>query len=256
MRGHIRKRGNKWVVVIDIGRDPVTNKRKQKWVTVNGTKKEAEKRLAELIAEVENGRYVEPINMSLGNYLNHWLEAVKGSLRENTVLYYKTLIKYVLKTHVVEIEISKITAMDLQLGINALPDNLSASTKRGCLIMIQTALNQAVKWGLLQQNVALNVTKPALQEHEIVVWNEDETLRFLQTAKKTRYYALYHTALATGLRISELLALKWSDLDFQKGFLSVRRNLVKIIQGEPVFNEPKTKKSRRRVPIDQVTFKF
>lgn len=255
MRGYITKRGKSknWTVVVELGRDPVTKKRKQKWNTVKGTKKDAEKMLAELIAQVENGQYVEPAKMVLEKYLEYWLSVVAGSLRKNTIQYYSSLTKYIQKLPLSKLEISKITAMDIQLAINMLPINLSNSTRRGCLIMLQTSLSQAVKWKLLQYNVALNVVKPVMQDCEISVWNEEESLKFLHVAKRLRYYAMYHTALATGLRIGELLALKWSDLDLQKGFLSVRRNLVKVTCGEPIFGEPKTKKSRRRVSIDQET---
>jgi len=55
MRGHIRKRGNSWVIVVELGRDPVTKKRKQQWQSIKGTKKDAEREMRALLTTIETG---------------------------------------------------------------------------------------------------------------------------------------------------------------------------------------------------------
>ena len=69
MRGHIRKRGKRWYVVYDEGRDPVTMKRRQRWVSAGDTKREAEKKLTELQHQLNTGNYVEPTRITVGQFL-------------------------------------------------------------------------------------------------------------------------------------------------------------------------------------------
>ena len=82
MRGHITKRGHdSYTIVINLGRDPATGKRKQQWVSVKGTKRDAEKRLSELLSQLDNGVYVKPKKTTLVDYLELWLnEYAKNNL--------------------------------------------------------------------------------------------------------------------------------------------------------------------------------
>ena len=83
MRGHLRKRGERsWSVVVDIGHDLTTGKRRQKWIGVKGTKRDAERKLAEVIRGLDVGSYVEPSRLTLGDYLDQWLaDYVETSVR-------------------------------------------------------------------------------------------------------------------------------------------------------------------------------
>ena len=74
MRGHLRKRGDRrWAVIVDVGPDPSTGRRRQRWISVRGARKDAERKLAEVITDLETGSYVEPTKISLGDYLRRWL---------------------------------------------------------------------------------------------------------------------------------------------------------------------------------------
>ncbi|MEK7874633.1 MAG: Arm DNA-binding domain-containing protein, partial [Pseudomonadota bacterium] len=76
MRGHIRKRGkDSWTIVISLGHDPSSGKRLQKWVSIKGTKREAEKALTELIHSIEEGNYIQPHRLTVGDWLRQWLES-------------------------------------------------------------------------------------------------------------------------------------------------------------------------------------
>ena len=76
MRGHIRQRSKgSWSIVIDVGRDPRTGKRRQQWYTVKGTKKDAERELRERLRSLETGSYVKPEKTSVGEYLKHWVDS-------------------------------------------------------------------------------------------------------------------------------------------------------------------------------------
>ena len=86
MRGHIRKRDDRsWAVVVDVGHDSHTGKRRQKWVSVKGTKRAAERRLAEVVRDLNEGTYVEPSRVTLPDYLDRWIrDYVSVSVRERT----------------------------------------------------------------------------------------------------------------------------------------------------------------------------
>ena len=108
-------------------------------------------------------------------------------------------------------------------------------------------LQTAVKWGYLSRNVADAVKLPHIQRPEMQTWNEDEIHHFLDAIKDTSYYALFHTALYTGMRRSELLALRWQDIDLIQYQISVNRSLHQARDRSITFSEPKTARARRTI---------
>src|SRR5690625_3154250 len=92
MRGSIQKRGNKYSFVIDIGRDPVTKKRRQKRVSGFTSKKKARKAMNEMINELNKGTYVEPTNETFGKYLDDWLKHKEVRVATSTYEYYKSYV--------------------------------------------------------------------------------------------------------------------------------------------------------------------
>lgn len=78
MKGHLRKRGTKWCIVVDIGTDPETGKRRQKWFSGYKTKKEAEKDVAKKITELHEGTFIQPSKVTVTTFLTEWIEAKKN----------------------------------------------------------------------------------------------------------------------------------------------------------------------------------
>jgi integrase len=99
------------------------------------------------------------------------------------------------------------------------------------------------------RNVADGVDVPRARRPEMQTWNEDDITLFLEAAKTTPYYALFYTALYTGMRRSELLGLKWNDVDLILGEVSVTRSLHHLMDGSYIFTEPKSAKSRRTIAL-------
>jgi integrase len=85
-------------------------------------------------------------------------------------------------------------------------------------------------------------------------WNEDEVKRFLEVARDSRYYPLFYTALFTGMRRGELLALRWQDVDFIYSQIYVSRSLHQLRDGTYIFTQPKSEKSRRTIAISSSLF--
>jgi integrase len=115
--------------------------------------------------------------------------------------------------------------------------------------VIHVALKTAVRWGLLARNPADAVTVPRVRRNEMQTWSEYEVEQFLNAAKVSPYYALFYTALFTGMRRSELLGLKWEDIDLLLGQIYVSRGLHQLKDGTYIFTEPKSAKSRRMIAL-------
>ena len=128
-----------------------------------------------------------------------------------------------------------------------LNDGLSPRSVRYHHVVLHKALETAMKWGLLARNVSDGVDVPRARQTEMRTWDECEVTRFLEMARDSRYYALFHTALFTGMRRSELPALQWRDIDFHQ--ISVNHSLHQLRDGSYVFTQPKSVKSRRTIAL-------
>jgi len=115
--------------------------------------------------------------------------------------------------------------------------------------VLHKALQTAVEWGLLSKNVADAVKAPHVQHQEMRTWDTDDVSCFLESAKKTSYYTIFYLALFTGLRRSELLALRWQDVDFIFSQIYVNRSLHQLKDGSYIFTQPKSAKSRRTIAM-------
>ena len=107
MTGHIRRRGGTYVVVVDIGHDPTTGKRRQKWISVKGTKRDAERKRAEVVRELDQGVFVEPSRLTLSGYLDKWMrDYVATAVRPSTARGYATIVRRIQKGSLARIRLT------------------------------------------------------------------------------------------------------------------------------------------------------
>jgi integrase len=259
MRGHIVKRyKNSYTIVLNLGIDPTTGKRKQQWVTVKGTKKDAEKRLAELLHHLDTGIFVRPGKTSLGEYLERWLkDYVWPNLAPRTAEGYESIVRCHLTPALGKIllnqlkpeHIQKYYSEKLTHGRYDGKGALNARSVRHHHMALHCSLEIGVKWGLLSRNPADAVSPPHPQRPEMHTMSEDDVHTFLKAAQNTPYYTLFYIALFTGMRRSELLALRWCDVDLILCQISVNRSLHHLRNGKIIFRQPKTAKGRRMIAI-------
>jgi integrase len=120
-------------------------------------------------------------------------------------------------------------------------------------VTLHAALKQAVREGYLGRNPVDAVERPTVERVEFQILNEDQTRQLLIAALGSPFETIFYLALTTGMRKGELLGLKWSDLDAEKGILFVQRQLQQIARQGSVLVPPKTKAGRRQINLGQGT---
>ena len=259
MKGHIRQRSKgSWSIVIDMGRDPQTGKRRQQWHTIKGTKKDAERALRQILHSLETGAYVKPERVSLGEYLRRWVgsyAAIHTSPR--TVEGYRSIVERYIIPALGGIPLCQLQPQHLEnYYANALAHGrldgkggLSGRTVLHQHRVLSEALSHAVKQGVVVRNVAEAVVPPRPGRIEMSTLASENVPKFLEAARGTPYYVLFYAALYTGMRRGELLGLRWCDIDLGRASISVVQSVYRLSGGEFVIKEPKSPHSRRLVAL-------
>jgi len=253
MRGHITKRGkNSYSIAISLGKD-LTGRYKQQWVSVKGTKKDAEKRLSELLHQLDTGTFMKPGKTTLAEYLGRWLQDyAKPNLSPRGFERYESIARVHLLPSLGNIPLTQLRPEHLQKHYTLkLNDGLSPRSVRYHHVVLHKALQTAIKWGLVARNVADGVDVPRARHTEMQTWDEYDVTCFLEAVRDSHYYALFHTALFTGMRRSELLALQWRDIDLHQ--IYVNRSLHQLRDGSYVFTQPKSDSSRRTIALSPLS---
>ncbi len=262
MNDSIRKNKNKGktscTIVVPLGKDPDTGRYLQKWITVKGGVTEAKLKKAEIIHQMKTGTYIEPGKTTLKEYLEDWLKNhAKPNLAPRTYEGYESIVRVHLAPALGRIILSQLKPEHIQkyysdkLKSKCLNKKnlISPRTVRRHSMCLHCALETAVKMGLLYRNPADAVDPPPDTQTEMHTMDEDDIRVFLDAAKRTAYYPLFYTALYTGMRRSELLALRWSDIDLLRCQLSVSRSLHQLRDRSFIFRQPKTVKGRRLIAL-------
>ena len=238
------------MVRIFLSRD-VNGKRKYFNKTIHGTKKDAQKFLTAKLREKDLGMFVEPSSISLNDYLDRWLnEIAKPRLRENTLDSYVWIAKKYIKPKLGESKVSDIQAYQVQKLYGELQkQGLSPRTVRYAHTVLSSALKQAVRWKMIVQNPCDLCELPRMEKKEQKYLTPDEAKTFWETAKQSTWFSLFLMIVETGMRPSEYFGLQWKDVDLEQGCLSVKRTVTERKGGGFYFSEPKTKKSRRKIPL-------
>ena len=252
MPGSIVKRGkNSWSVIVDLGRDPVTGKRRQLWRSVKGTKRDAQVVLTQLLHQRDTGVDAPPGKTTVGEFLQLWLQTYAAP---NTAP--KTYERYeqLMRVHVVpllgNIPLSKLRPLHIQGVYQRVREmGRSARTALHCHRVLKQALGHALKWQLLARNPAEAVDPPRPERHEMPSFTSDEVRRLLSAADQTPHGPLVYVAVMTGLRMGELLGLRWRDVDLDAGRISVRQTCQWLPKRGFIFRQPKTYRSARPVSV-------
>ena len=261
MKGHIRKRGkSSWAVVLDMGRD-ADGKRRQKWHSISGNRKDAQRELARLLNELNTGAYVEPSRMTISEFLDRWLaDYAKPKVSPKTFERYQEMTDGHIRPALGSYLLPKLAPLHIQAfyshalaaGRKDGRGGLSAQSVVHFHRLLHKALAQAVKWQLLARNPVDAVEPPRAERKEMRALDEDETANLLGLLAENRLYMPTMLAVTTGLRRGEILGLRWGNVDLVAGTLTVVQSLEQTKDGLRL-KTPKTQRSRRSVALPAMT---
>jgi integrase len=262
MKGHIRERSpGHWAIVIDEPSE--SGKRKQRWHSFKGTKREAQAELHELIASIRKGDYVEPSKLTVAEYvrgrISQW--AAAGEISPKTTERYTELLANQIGPHLGAKSIQKLRPADVESWHTALKTGgrkdgrggVSNRTIGHAHRVLSKALRDAVRHNVVVKNVAAEEGAPAVDADEMIILTPEQVKDFPVKLKGHRIYARAITALHTGVRPQELLALRWSavDLDGRMPTLTIREALEGTKHGLR-FKGPKTRSGRRQITLPDI----
>lgn len=251
MPGHIRKRGrSSWTVIVDLGTDPTTSKRRQLWRSVKGPKREAEALLVQLLHERDTG-VEQPIGkITVAAYLEQWLrDYAEPSLAPKTVASYRDVVRVHFVPAFGSIDLVALRPSHIQALYTNLRGRLSPRSVLRYHQVLHAALRQAVRWQLLIRNPADAVEPPRPPRRELLATTPEQARAVMAAADATPYGAFVRLAFLTGARRGELLGLRWQDADLDGGTIHIQQTAQRISGQGIVFRQPKTRLSRRSIAL-------
>ena len=255
----MRQRGPSWQLIVHAGRDPVTGKKRYVSRTVKGSKREAERSLAAFVTEVGHGVPADTVT-TVGELLDAWFAQARGDFSPSTILETQGIIDRKLKPALGHVRLDQLRAPQIDAYYRRLLDGsanqgrpLAPPTIRRLHGVLRRALGQAVRWGWIAHNYAADASPPRVHAPEIRPPTPAEVGQLFRLAgEKDPVLATFVIlAAATGARRSELVALRWSDIDLDRARVTIRHG---IVLGPNGLVEKDTKTHAvRTVSVDQTT---
>jgi integrase len=209
------------------------------------TKAEVRQKLRKLLADRDEGIAYDSENLTVSDYLDRWLDAVKGSVRERTWERHEQVVRLHLKPTIGGVKLDRLNALQVQSVYGQkLEAGLSPRSVEIIHATLHKALKQAVRWTLIPRNVAEAATPPRPTRREITPLSQEQARTLLEAARGDALYAFYVLAVTTGMRNGELLGLQWRDVDLEDRTLRVRRS---VFNG--VVSPPKTAAGHRTIHL-------
>ncbi len=250
--GTIRQRPDgRWEARFTVGRDPGTGKQIQRSV-YGSTQKEVRQKLAQAVAEVDNGTYQAPSKMTVGQWLDIWQKDYLGGVKPFTAQGYEKNVRVYIKPALGAIKLDALNAHTVQKFINDMGQPhedkppLSPKTVRNAHGVLHKALQQAVKVGYIRFNPADACELPRLERKEINPLDSDAMAAFMRAIGGHRFEAIYLTMLFTGMRRGEAFGLLWDCVDLDKGTIRIDRQLQNIPGRPGEFRLISTKNGKGR----------
>jgi integrase len=214
------------------------------------TREEAREKLKAALRAQSDGTLVVGPRHTLNQYLAVWLrDTVQPTVRPWTYKGYEVLVRVHIAPELGNVVLDKLTPQHVQALMNRkLEAGMAPKTVQYMRGVLRTALEQALRWGLVSRNVAALVDGPRVERSTHSVLDAEMARVLVEAAPSDRLGALYVVTLALGLRQGEALGLRWEDVDFEGGLLHVRHQLQRV-SGSAELVPPKTARSRRTLPM-------
>lgn len=212
--------------------------------------------------EIEEGIYIAPQRFTFGAFVEEWKE--KYAIKHLEAKTYKNYIS-ALNAHILpvfkDMKLEAIKPMHILSFLESLGKEGARKSGKGGVLsqgaialqyrVIRNVLNCAVDWKLIKKNPATSVKQPKMTTKEIEPYSEEEVNQLMAALKNAPYHwrMLISLALATGMRLGEMLGLEWKHIDWNTCVIDVVQSLTRSVDGVPQLKEPKTKNSKRKVAL-------
>jgi integrase len=249
MRGHIRERSpGKWAIILDIHDE--RGKRKRKWHSFRGNKREAQGECARLITEMKDGAYVEHDKKCLNEFLDKWeRDWAVTNVSPKTAERYSELLRIHVRPRIGAKRIQAIRVEDLNKLYSDLHQKIAPRTIKHVHRVLHRVFGHAAKWGTVKRNVVALVDAPKVQATETAALQIAEIPKMFAGVRDRILFPIAVVALGTGMRRGELCALRWRDVDLEGGSLLVERSLEQTRKGGLRFKAPKSARGRRTISL-------
>jgi integrase len=246
--GSIRQRKDgRWEATLTL---PALAGRRQRKSYFGKTRVEVARKLTAALKARQDGLPIVGERLTVGQYLGQWLGAVRPTLRPESYRRYEEMCRLHIIPEIGRTPLARLAPGQLQrLYASKLEAGLSGTSVQLLHGVVHKALDQAARWGLAPRNVADLVTAPRRTTPEMRTLTPEEASRLLEAARGERLEAFFVLAITSGLRLGELQALRWKDCDLNAARLRVTATYQGNIDGQPVFAQPKTAKSRREIHL-------
>lgn len=217
------------------------------------TDKEARDKMTAALAQAQRGTPIPDKTWKLGPYLDYWLaEHVTPNKRPKTYEQYEAAVRLRIKPHLGHLPLTKLTVPIVQHTLNTLrADGSSARVVEVVRTTLSAALTRAMREEILMRNVARLVEIPKSIPAEVEPWTTEEARTYLAAAKKHVLYAALLIPLLYGLRLGEVLGLRWSDFDTERNIMRVRQQ-VQRVRRQLIILPVKTRSGSRDLPLLEV----
>jgi integrase len=260
MKGNISKRGkHSWRLKFDLGRNPA-GQRNIQYHTFRGTRDEAEAKLRELMVSVDRSEYVEPAKTTVAEFLrarvDQWEAA--GDISARTAERYRQLVENQIVPHLGNKPIQKLLPLDLEAWHTTLRNSgrvrgaggVAARTIGHAHRVLSKALGDAAKNDIITRNVAKAEPAPKIAAADVVIVRDVPGLIDKLQGSRLRVPAML--ALFTGMRLGEVLALRWNCADLDRKVVLVREALEQTKAHGIRFKAPKSKAGRRDITLPDI----
>lgn len=252
-----------WAYVVDVGAEGA-KKRKQKRKVGFKTAGEAREALAELQGGHRDGTHVEPSKLTLGDYLDGWLEVVRARRAPATYQARRHHVAYIKHAGIDEVLLQALTEQDVERMAARLAQDgklrgdggLSPRSIGDVCTTLTTALNDAVRQRLVQRNVAEGAYRGQSGSRDadgVFAWTAEELRRWIEVVSGDELWPLWRFLAFTGTRRGEALAIRDRDIDLASGTATINRAAARDLDGQLAYRAPKSARSRRTIDLDAET---